>query len=187
MDASSGENTDGEGFVASLRTCLDPRGRDVVIFGAGGAARAIAVQTALAGAASITIVNRNAGRAAFLAAHVAEHTPAAARAQAWTPNHPIPAACDVLVNATSIGLYPDTHARLDIDTDTLCPGLVVADVIPNPPVTALLRDATERGCTTLTGQGMLVNQGRANILHWTGLDVDPAVLHAELSTIFPNS
>ena len=62
-----GHNTDGQGFVESLRTVVDPAGLDLVVLGAGGAARAVAVETALAGAASVTIVNRDAGRGEELA------------------------------------------------------------------------------------------------------------------------
>ena len=64
----TGENTDGQGFVRSLRTVIDPSGRDMVVLGAGGAARAIAVESALAGARSITIVNRTRDRGEELAA-----------------------------------------------------------------------------------------------------------------------
>jgi shikimate dehydrogenase len=175
-----GENTDGKGFVASLQTCIDPGGRRVLIFGAGGAARAIAVETALAGAASITVVNRHLGRAEELAAHVGLQTSASARAQEWTPGYQVPGDVDVVVNATSIGLS-DATATLDLDIGSLRPELVVADVIPNPPITALLRSAADRGCTTLSGLGMLVNQGVAGIRLWTGLEADPVVMQAALA------
>ena len=85
-----------------------------------------------------------------------------------------------MVNATSIGLAPDRDARLDVDLDSLTPGMVVADVIPNPPRTLLIRDAEARGCTVLDGLGMLVNQGVIAIRYWTGVDPDPAVMRAAL-------
>ena len=66
---------------------------------------------------------------------------------------------DIVVNATSIGLFPDVDARLDLDVDSLGPGIVVADVIPNPPRTRLIRDARRAAATVLDGLGMLVNQG----------------------------
>ncbi len=178
-----GENTDGKGFVASLRSVVDPSGQHVVIFGAGGAARAIAVETALAGAAHLTIVNRTAERGRQLAGLVAAKTRASAEYASWTTDFAIPASAGVVVNATSIGLS-DTEARLDLDPTTLHSGQVVADVIPNPPRTALLRDAEAAGATTLTGLGMLVNQGVAAIRLWTGQEPDPAVMHAELTRIF---
>jgi shikimate dehydrogenase len=63
---------------------------------------------------------------------------------------------------STIGLFPHVEGRLDLDLDTLRPGLVVADVIPNPPRTQLIRDAEARDCIVLDGLGMLVSQG-ANI------------------------
>jgi shikimate dehydrogenase len=179
-----GENTDGQGFLASLRTIVDPAGRSVVIFGAGGAARAIAVETALAGAARITLVNRDRGRGAELAALVRDRTPAKAQQVVWDGRYGVPEATDIVVNATSVGLFPDVDARLDVDVDSLRPHMTVADVIPNPPSTPLLRDAAARGCTVLDGMGMLVNQGVISVRHWTGIDADPAVMRRALEEIF---
>ena len=99
-----GENTDGQGFVAALRTVVDPAGQHVVLFGAGGAARAIAVETALAGAAQLTIVNRDRQRAAELAAIVNERTSARAHVVAWEGANRVPDGAGTVVNATSIGL-----------------------------------------------------------------------------------
>jgi shikimate dehydrogenase len=178
-----GENTDGKGFLASLLTVADPAGAHVVLFGAGGAARAVAVETALAGAARVTVVNRSAGRGAELAALVAGKTPAASELVVWDATYRVPDDAAIVVNTTSIGLYPDVEGRLDIDLDSLRPGLVVADVIPNPPRTLLVREAEERGCTVLDGLGMLVNQGVISIKHWTGVDVDPAVMRARIGEI----
>jgi shikimate dehydrogenase len=179
-----GENTDGQGFLASLRTNVDPAGRSVVIFGAGGAARAIAVETALAGAARITVVNRDRRRGAELAALLRDRTPAEAQQVVWDGRYGVPEATDIVVNATSVGLFPDVDARLDIDADSLRSHMTVADVIPNPPSTPLLRDAAARGCTVLDGMGMLVNQGVISVRHWTGIDADPAVMRRALEEIF---
>ena len=171
-----GENTDGQGFLAALKTVVDPAGQSVVIFGAGGAARACAVETALAGAAEITIVNRNPDRGAELVAVLNDRTPARAELTVWDGTYRVPASAGVLVNATSIGLFPDVDAELDLDPETLRPDLVVADIIPNPPRTRLVRAAEERGATVLDGMGMLVNQGVISIRHWTGADADPGVM-----------
>jgi shikimate dehydrogenase len=62
--------------------------------------------------------------------------------------------------------------------------MVVADVIPNPPRTALLRDAEQRGATVLDGLGMLVNQGVISIRHWTGMEADPRVMRGEVERFF---
>ena len=181
-----GENSDGAGFLTSLRTRVDPVDADVVVFGAGGAARAIAVEVALAGAHRVTVVNRGRARGEELAALVDARTPAAADYLPWTPFIAIPPDTDVVVNATSIGLFPDVDARLDVDVASLSPSMLVADVIPNPPSTALLRAAAERGCPTLDGLGMLVNQGIISIALWTGVAADPAVMRGALAEIFAN-
>ncbi|MEZ5192708.1 MAG: hypothetical protein R2734_09425 [Nocardioides sp.] len=77
---------------------------------------------------------------------------------------------------------PDVDAELDLDPDTLPPEAVVADVVFNPTRTRLLRWA-ERGCRTLDGRGMLVNQAVVGVRLWTGVDVDPAVMRAELDRV----
>jgi shikimate dehydrogenase len=179
-----GENTDGQGFLTALRTVVDPTGRSLVIFGAGGAARAIAVEAALAGAGPITIVNRDQQRGAELVALLNENTPADAELVRWDGTYRVPETTGIVVNATSIGLFPDVDARLDLDRDTLRPPMVVADVIPNPSSTWLLRDAEARGCTILDGRGMLVNQGVISIRHWIGIDADPAVMRRRLEDLF---
>jgi shikimate dehydrogenase len=179
-----GENTDGKGFLQSLRELIDPAGKFVVMFGAGGAARAIGVELALAGAKHITIVNRDQKRGQTLVDLLNDKTPAHAELALWRGTYRIPADAEVVVNATSIGLYPDVDARLDIDVGSLRKGLVVADVIPNPPRTNLIKDAESRGCRSLDGLGMLVNQGVIGVKYWTGVDVDPNVMKRKLEEIF---
>ena len=183
-DAFIGENTDGKGFLKSLTEVIDPRDRRVVMFGAGGAARAIGVELALAGAAAITVVNRSRERGDTLVALLNEKTPTKARLTSWERTFQVPPETDIVVNATSIGLYPDVDGRLDLDPATLAPGMVVADVIPNPPRTRLVRDAEARGCRVLDGLGMLINQGVIGIKYWTGIDADPAVMRRTLEALF---
>lgn len=179
-----GENTDGKGFLKSLREVVDPSERNVVVFGAGGAARAICVELALAGAAAVTVVNRSAARGGELVRLISDRTAVKAVFANWTANFAVPEDADIIVNATSIGLYPDIDARLDIDLATLTPGMVVADIIPNPPRTRLVRDAESRGCAVLDGLGMLVNQGVINIKYWTGVDADSSVMRKRIEEIF---
>jgi len=179
-----GENTDGKGFLKSLREVVDPAGKSIVVFGAGGASRAICVELALAGAAAITVVNRGRERGEELARTLGERTNTKADFRPWTENFAMPAGTDIVVNATSIGLFPDVDATLDIDMATLTPGMVVADIIPNPPRTRLIRDAEARGCTVLDGLGMLVNQGIINIKYWTGVDADAGVMRRRIEEIF---
>ncbi len=175
-----GENTDGQGFLALLRTLIDPSGQALVLFGAGGAARAIAIESALAGVACITVVNRDPNRGAELVRLLRTSTPASAELVVWDQTYRLPEAASVVVNATSIGLAPDVDARLEIELDSLLPHMVVADVIPNPPRTAFLRDAQARGCVTLDGLGMLVNQAVLGIEHWTGMAAEPTVMRKAL-------
>jgi shikimate dehydrogenase len=179
-----GENTDGQGFLTSLRTVVDPAQKSVVLFGAGGAARAIAVESALAGAAGITIVNRDPVRGGELVALLNDRTSTRAELVVWDGAYTLPEETDILVNATSIGLFPDVGAELALNLNSLRPGIVVADVIPNPPRTRLIRDAEARGCTVLDGLGMLVTQGAIGIKHWTGVDPDPTVMRNTLETLF---
>lgn len=174
-----GENTDGKGFVESLRTVADPTGKNFAILGAGGAARAIAVESALAGARSITVVNRTPERGEELAALVAERTPAEAGFVPWVGTFEIPDNIDVLVNATSIGFHPSTDSPA-IDDATIHAGMVVADVVANPPDTQFLQRAAQRGATTLQGLGMLVNQALTNARLWTGRDLDATVMRRAL-------
>ncbi len=175
----TGENTDGQGFVASLRTVIDPTGVDMVVLGAGGAARAIAVESALAGARSITIVNRTRKRGEELAALVADRTPAQSSYVPWDGAYVVPESTAVLVNATSIGFHPSVDIP-DVAPSSIRPGLVVADVVANPPDTAFLQLAQAQGATTLQGLGMLVNQALTNARLWTGRDLDADVMHRAL-------
>jgi shikimate dehydrogenase len=174
-----GENTDGKGFVESLRPLVDPAGKRVVILGAGGAARAIAVELGLAKIAHLTIANRSAERGQELANLINEKLSVPVEFVVWSGDYAIPAEAEVLINATSIGLF-DESARVPINIATLRAGLVVADVIFNPIDTRLLRDAREHGATTLDGLGMLVNQARLNFNIWTGIEPDAELMRDSL-------
>jgi shikimate dehydrogenase len=179
-----GENTDGKGFVSSLNEITDPKNKKVVIFGAGGAARAISVEVALAGANHITIVNRSAQRGEELTTLLQDKLPCYADFASWDCTYSIPSATDIVINATSIGLFPDIDAQLDFDLNTLSSNMVVADVIPNPPATNLVRDARAKGCKVIDGLAMLVSQGVIGVKHWTGVDPDPTVMRTALEEVF---
>ncbi len=179
-----GENTDGKGFLQSLRGLSDPAGKRVVIFGSGGAARAISVELALAGVKTIIIVNRSEPRGHDLVTLLRQTIGVDAQGVCWRGDYSIPADTDVVINATSIGLYPDVSARVPLDVSSLKPRMVVADVIPNPPGTRLIRDAQACGCQVIDGLGMLVNQGVIGITYWTGITPDPAVMRRALEEVF---
>lgn len=179
-DRWRGENTDGQGFLRSLATVADPAGQRAVIIGAGGASRAIAVELSLAGAAHVTIINRNVGRAEAIASLITDHTDVAADASTWTDEIRVPAGTTLLINATSIGL--PGSADLPVAFDGAARSLVACDVIPNPPQTPFLQRARAAGATTLDGRGMLVNQAAVNIKLWTGIEPDEAVMGQALES-----
>ena len=181
-DGWIGENTDGKGFLSRCGG-RRPAGKSVVILGAGGAARAIGVELALAGAALITVVNRGRERGEELVELLNGAPGKASAGRSWQ------GACDAGRNRHRRQRHLDRplprRRRPARSTSTsLSPGMVVADVIPNPPRTRLVREAEARGCTVLDGLGMLVNQGVIGIQHWTGVDPDPAVMRRELEELF---
>ena len=163
-----GENTDGKGFITSLKEAdVQLEGKKAVVLGAGGAARAITVELAMAGTREIVLVNRGKERGEALAELLNSKTKAKAVYVPWEKSYQVPADADLLVNATNIGLYPDT-GKPDLDYATVLPSMVVCDVIPNPPQTAFLMQAKAKGCKTLDGLSMLVNQGAIGFELWTG-------------------
>ena len=174
-----GENTDGKGFLKSLETEIDPKGKSVVLFGAGGAARAIAVELGLAGTKRITIVNRSKLRGAELVALLRDKLKLDAELVVWSGDYAVPAGTDIVINGTSIGLYAP-EARLALDLSSMKPGMVVADVVFSPVRTRFLDDAAARGCRAIDGLGMLVNQGIVGVQYWTGITPDAAVMRKAL-------
>jgi shikimate dehydrogenase len=169
-----GANTDGQGFLASLRPVAEPAGQRALILGAGGAARAIAVELALAGASEIWVANRNVSKASDIANLVSSATSSACSAIEWRSDLSVPESATLVVNATSLGLPGSGEVRLNFDA--IPAGLVVCDVIPNPPDTSFLRRARQAGATTVDGRGMLLNQAAINIKFWTDVDPDREVM-----------
>ena len=184
-DRLVGENTDGKGFMSALTgdAKVDPKGKRVVVLGAGGAARAITVELALAGAKTMTVVNRSPERGRELVALLNSKTPVEADLAAWSGPYAIPAGTDILVNATSIGLFPNVHERPEVAYDSITPGMVVCDVI-HTPMTPFLEEAGRHGAQTLDGLGMLVYQGSIGFKLWTGLDAPVKVMYDALARAF---
>ena len=169
-DRLIGENTDGKGFLRGVRNdaCVDPAGKRVVVLGAGGAARAIVTELALAGVADLLVINRSVERGADMAADLAAKTGAPIHFEPWSGTHRVPGDVDVLVNATSIGLFPDVDAMPPVDLSGARPGTLVCDAVFNPPETRLLAEARKRGLPVLDGLSMLVYQGVIGFQLWTG-------------------
>lgn len=179
-----GENTDGKGFVKSVLDLGESlTGKHITLLGAGGAARAIGVECALQGASHIDVVNRNAQRGEDVAQLIQSKTPASSCYIPWKGVYSIPEETDILINATSVGLYPDTSVP-DVDFSTIRRDMLVCDIIPNPPLTSFLKKAKEAGAKTLDGLGMLVGQGAINFRLWTGLEPDEDVMMAAMKEEF---
>ncbi len=171
-----GENTDGKGFIKSLEDeQIKITGKKAVILGAGGAARAIAVELALAGAQKIIIVNRSRDRGETLVKLINEKTTAHAEFTLWEGCYNVDEDTDILVNCTSIGLYPDTNVP-NIDYNTLKSTTVVCDIIPNPLHTRFMAKAQACGCKTLDGFSMLINQAAVSFKLWTGIDAPVEIM-----------
>lgn len=165
-----GENTDGKGFLRGVRqdAGVDPKGLRAVVLGAGGAARAIATELALAGVEDLLVVNRSVDRGEWMARDLAAKTAASIRFEAWQGVYRVPADAALFVNATSIGLYPAVDDMPAVDFANASPRLLVCDAVFNPPETRLLAAARARGLAVLDGLSMLVYQGTIGFELWTG-------------------
>ncbi len=185
-DMLIGANTDGKGFLMALKlnANFNPDGKRVVVLGAGGAARAIAVELALAGARHITIVNRTTQRGEALAQLINNKTPAQAEFAWWLGDYTLPEDADIVVNATNIGLHPHMNDKPNVNMDSIRPSMLVCDVVPNPPRTRFLIEATAKGARTLDGLGMLVYQGAIAFTIWTGQDAPVEVMRQALTEVF---
>lgn len=170
-----GENTDGKGFLQSLGEVAEPAGKRVLLLGAGGAARAIAVELALARVGELLVANRTPERAHTLVELLAHQLSVPARALPWEGRLAVPEETDIVINATSLGVL-DSEARVPLDVETLRRTQIVADVVFNPTQTWLLQEAQRRHCTTLNGLGMLVNQAAIDFRIWTGIDPKLSVM-----------
>ena len=185
-DRLIGANTDGKGFLRGLRdeAQIDPHDKRVAVLGAGGAARAITFELAFAGARELIVINRHEERGRQLASALREDTTASVEFVPWSSTYVVPPGIDILVNATSIGLYPDVEALPNLSLDQARSDLFVCDVIPNPPDTLLLQLARARGLRTLNGLSMLVYQGAIGFELWTGQAAPEAVMKEALRRVF---
>ncbi len=173
-----GHNTDGYGFMESLRqTGCDPAGKEMTLIGAGGAASAIAAQAAIDGVTKLHLVSRR-GRswdhARALVDSIGERTACEAKLIDLADLEAVRRSVStsyVLVNGTSAGMAPREELTPLEDTSVFREGLVVADVIYNPRETRFLREAAQHGCKTMNGLYMLLYQGAEAFRLWTGQDM----------------
>lgn len=159
-----GDSTDGQGFLEALlrATGMDPSGLRCVVVGAGGAARAVVLALAQAGAAEVVVVNRTAAKASAAAA-LAGTVGRVGRGEDA-------AEADLVVQATPLGMVHTARdaTTMPLDPNHLRAGQVVVDLVYEPPTTPLLEAAARRGARTVNGLGMLVHQAALAIEHWTG-------------------
>jgi len=186
-----GDNTDGRGFLRSLEMGPGflPAGKTALILGAGGAARAVAVQLALAGAGRLIIANRTPARALELTSFLNKRTGVETGAATWpgTPGGIAGftslaeefASSDLIVQATSIGLQHDA-GWTGLPFDRMRPEQVVCDLVYKPPETSFLKAARRAGARAVNGLGMLLYQGALAFEMWTGVPAPVSVMQEAL-------
>ncbi|WP_054956028.1 shikimate dehydrogenase [Paenibacillus dakarensis] len=163
----TGYNTDGIGYVRSLKeeACPKLQGLEIVVLGAGGAARGIIHALTAEQPGQISVVNRTASKAIELAREWSFL--ADIRGLSETEAKEAVRSADVLINTTSVGMHPHVN-ELPVSEDWIPSGIVVSDLIYNPLKTKFLQISAARGCTTHGGLGMFVNQGAYALEYWTG-------------------
>ncbi|MGC9400428.1 MAG: shikimate dehydrogenase [Anaerolineae bacterium] len=173
-DASAdirGHNTDVPGFLAALRSGdFEPQGKRAIVIGAGGAARAVVYALLSAGAQKVTVLNRTPSRAVALVDDLAPHAQATALHGApLTAERLVEAAygAHLLVNATTVGMWPHTHASIWPDEASIPAHLTVMDLVYRPRETRLLAQARAAGAHPIDGLGMLIHQGALAFDLWT--------------------
>lgn len=179
-----GRNTDGEGFLRSLREISeDVTDRRVALIGAGGSARAVALAAARAGAAQLTIINRTVEKAETVAEMVRAAVPAATVEVVGLATPEAKAAvqaAEVLIDSTAVGMYPHHDTEPVVPAEWLHRELTVCDLTYNPRETVLLRAARAAGARTLDGTGMLIHQGALAFEYWTGQPAPVEVMREAL-------
>jgi shikimate dehydrogenase len=185
-----GHNTDGPGFVEALsrRAGFTPGGKRVLLLGAGGAARAVAVQLALAGAELITVVNRSPGRAGKLVELLSGHTAVRAEFLFWDPGSTAQSSdfvnaarlADLIVQCTPLGMYPGVDLAPEFPFAVLRPGRLVCDLVYNPVRTKFLIRAEMAGARVVDGLEMLIYQGALSFALWTGHTAPAGVMRRAL-------
>jgi len=166
-----GHNTDGRGFVQSLKSeaGVHPRKKNILLLGAGGAARGLAIQLASEGASRIVIANRTYQRAERLSNDLLQKTGYAASTPLPLENSVIRDCMDdmdIIINTTSLGMKKKDPALFSYNL--LSKRHLVCDIVYHPLETPLLREAKKRGARVLNGLGMLIHQGSLSFRIWTG-------------------
>ncbi|CCY34038.1 shikimate dehydrogenase 1 [Ruminococcus sp. CAG:60] len=175
----TGYNTDGVGYMQAVKDAgYDITGKTITIMGAGGAATAICAQAALDGVEKIHIFARETSRFWDRTQKLAENINSTLPCKAVLHENKDTAALAqaisesaLLLNATSVGMAPNTEGTIIEDTSLYHPDLIVSDVIYNPRETRFLKEAKEAGCRTFNGMYMLLYQGAEAFRLWTGKEM----------------
>jgi len=174
-DELVGDNTEGRGVVEALTDIGQPGELHVALLGAGRIARAIAVELAHLGVREILVVDRRQEHAGELAALLASRLQVSAAATPWQGDFEVPSEVNLLINATSLG-HRGPDEQVPIVLDSLQSHLTVADVTRDSPETWLLRQAADRGCPTIDGLTMYIDQMAVAMKIWTGIEANRNVL-----------
>lgn len=169
-----GYNTDGKGFIKSIRDAgHEIAGKRVMLLGAGGACRSIAVEFAAEGAASIEIRNHTQAKGEAIVKSISEHFPQVqSRYGTFEITQDELEGVDILVNTTPVGMSKDKES-CPIDENIVPPHhLIVADIVYNPHETKLLKWAKQHELDVIYGIAMLINQGVEGFGIWTGHEVN---------------
>ena len=170
-DRLLGDNTDAGGLLMAVAEAgVDMAGREAVVLGAGGSARAVVYALAQAGS-RVTIANRSLGRAAALAGLLAPQVRGKVQAIPLGDSAALQLLLEqaaLLVNATSVGMHPGPDESPLPAGVRLPPGLAVLDLVYAPRQTRLLREAAAAGCRTIEGLRVLIHQGALSFERWTG-------------------
>jgi shikimate dehydrogenase len=169
-----GHNNDGKGVVKAIAKQAPLTGQRVVMLGAGGAGRAMAVEIAWAGAAHLTLVTRREEQGREVAERVRQATGVPCDWQPWQSQVQVPEGTTMLMNATHLGCAPELEP-VPLAWETLPPGCLAVDVITNPRITPFLATARERGCPVVDGVEMLVQLAMQIFERWTGVTPEEAV------------
>lgn len=169
-----GHNNDGKGVIKAIQKVTPIKGKQVVMLGAGGAGRAMAVELAWAGASHLTIITRRQVQGEEVAQTVIRASGVPCDWLPWSGQVQVPAGTQILMNATHLGCAPEREP-VPLDWQGIGPDVTVVDVITNPRITPFLSAARDRGCPIVDGVEMLVQLAMQIFEEWTGIKPDEAI------------
>ena len=177
-----GHNTDGRGFIRSLKEESDFKAQDqtALIIGAGGAARAISFQLALEGVDKLLITDLDLSKAKDLSSEISENVDLDVTAVEQNKIVGLINEVDLLVDATPVGMHPNEDVEAVVSAETMHSDLIVYDVVYNPRQTVLLEAAETVGAEAVSGLGMLLYQGVIAFEIWTGQEAPVEVMRDAL-------